>query len=118
MAARRLCDPRRLGRLLSLQVLGRARARPRRRSVGAFDAGRIHPDPAGAAQPPRPGPRDPLQRPGELPANRVLMSAVEKVAFGLFLVCTVALFVWVAVLVIRKLVYGSLHRPAKLRSRT
>ena len=30
------------------------------------------------------------------------MSAVEKVAFGLFLVGTVFFFVWVAVLTIRK----------------
>jgi hypothetical protein len=30
------------------------------------------------------------------------MSAIEKVAFALFLVGTVALFLWVAVLAIRK----------------
>ncbi len=30
------------------------------------------------------------------------MSAIEKVAFGLFLVGTVAFFLWVAVLTIRK----------------
>src|SRR5206468_2022684 len=50
MAPRRLRDPRRLGHLLSLQVLGRARTRPRRRSVGAWRAGRTHPHHAGAAE--------------------------------------------------------------------